>query len=383
MMRQALAVGLKELRQIVRDRRTLLILLLVPAIFLLLYGYALNFDIRNLRLAVQDRDRSAASRELVSSFANSGYFDLVGYVDANAELEQLIDRNEVRVVLGIPSGFARDLEMSRPTTVQVIIDGENANTASTAMGYATSIVGNFSATKAIEIAPRLVKSMASVAPRAPGPLITAEPRIWYNPSLKSALFLVPGLIAYISMITAVVSTALSVVREKERGTMEQVRMAPLSPASYIIGKTLPYLGISFLSALLIILISMVLFELPMNGSWALLILAIGLFLVGAQAQGLLVSTIAETQQVAFQVALLSSFLPTFILSGFIFPISSMPSVVQAITYIVPARYFLVALRAIVLKGADITAFWQDLVALAIFAAVALTLAALRLKREWA
>src|SRR5262245_44881307 len=185
------------------------------------------------------------------------------------------------------------------------------------------------------------------------------------------------------MITAVVSTALSVVREKERGTMEQVRMAPLSPASYIIGKTLPYLAISFVSAVLIILTSMVLFELPMNGSWMLLILAIALFLIGAQAQGLLVSTIAETQQVAFQIALLSSFLPTFILSGFIFPISSMPAVIQAITYVVPARYFLVALRAIVLKGADITAFWQNLVALAIFATVALTLAALRLRREWA
>ena len=160
-------------------------------------------------------------------------------------------------------------------------------------------------------------------------------------------------------------------------------MAPLSPAAYIIGKTLPYLGISFVSALLIILTSMVLFELPMNGSWLLLVLAIGLFLVGAQAQGLLISTIAETQQVAFQVALLSSFLPTFILSGFIFPISSMPAVVQAITRIVPARYFLVALRAIVLKGAGIAAFWEELLALAIFASVALTLAALRLKREWA
>jgi ABC-2 type transport system permease protein len=381
-IRQVLAVGLKELRQIVRDRRTLLILLFVPAFFLLLYGYALNFDIRHLRLAVQDRDRSTASRELVSAFANSGYFDFVGYIDADAELERLIDRNEVRVVLGIPYGLARDLEMLRPTTVQVIIDGENANTASTAMAYALSIVGNFSATKVIDIAPRLMTTAQTAAP-APGPTITAESRIWYNPSLKSALFLVPGLIAYISMITAVVSTALSVVREKERGTMEQVRMAPLSPASYVIGKTLPYLAISFISALLIILTSMALFELPMNGSWALLILAIGLFLIGAQAQGLLVSTIAETQQVAFQIALLSSFLPTFILSGFIFPISSMPPVVQAITHIVPARYFLVALRAIVLKGAGITAFWQDLAALAIFATVALSLAALRLKREWA
>ncbi|MGH9384964.1 MAG: ABC transporter permease, partial [Vicinamibacterales bacterium] len=241
MIRQVLAVGSKELRQIVRDRRTLVILLFVPAFFLLLYGYALNFDIRHLRLAVQDRDRSTASRELVSSFANSGYFDFVGQVDSDAELERLIDRNEVRLVLTIPSGFARDLEMLRPTTVQVVIDGDNANTASTAVGYARALVGNFSAARLVDVAPRLMASgstLVSTAP-APGPSITAEPRIWYNPSLKSALFLVPGLIAYISMITAVVSTALSVVREKERGTMEQVRMAPLSPAAYIIGKTLP------------------------------------------------------------------------------------------------------------------------------------------------
>lgn len=164
--------------------------------------------------------------------------------------------------------------------------------------------------------------------------------------------------------------------------MEQVRMAPLSPLPYILGKTLPYLVISFVSALTVILSAMLLFDLPMRGSWALLCLAIGLFLVGAQAQGLLISTIAQTQQVAFQVALLSSLLPTMILSGFIFPISSMPIVVQWITHIVPARYFLVALRAIVLKGADLTAFWQQLMALAIFATVATALASLRLRREW-
>ncbi len=219
--------------------------------------------------------------------------------------------------------------------------------------------------------------------RESGTSISVEPRIWYNPQLRSTLFLVPGLIAYISMITAVVSTALSVVREKERGTMEQVRMAPLSPLTYIIGKTMPYLVISFVSAILVILSAMLLFDLPMRGSWLLLCGAIGLFLIGAQAQGLLISTIAETQQVAFQVALLSSLLPTMILSGFIFPITSMPTVVQWITHIVPARYFLVALRSIVLKGADITAFWQDMVALAIFATVALGLASLRLRREWA
>jgi drug efflux transport system permease protein len=375
-MRKTLAVALKELRQILRDKRSLLILLFVPAFFLLLYGYALNFDIRNVKLAVQDKDRSTKSRELVSSFVNSGYFSLVGYVDSPTEIDRLVDEGRVRAILSIPAGFERDLSFRKPVTVQVIIDGDNANTASTVMGYSRTLIGEYSSAQ-------LEGFMRASGTRPQIPVIGIEPRIWYNPQLRSTLFLVPGLIAYISMITAVVSTALSVVREKERGTMEQVRMAPLSPLPYILGKTMPYLVISFVSALIVILSAMLLFDLPMRGSWLLLCFAIGLFLIGAQAQGLLISTIAETQQVAFQVALLSSLLPTMILSGFIFPITSMPTVVQWITHIVPARYFLVALRSIVLKGADITAFWQQLVALAIFATVALSLASLRLRREWA
>jgi len=361
---KTLAVAQKELRQIVRDTRTLLILIFIPAMFLMLYGYALNFDIRDVTLAVQDGDRSVQSRALVSAFVNSGYFRLVGYVDADDEISALVDRNQARATLVIPASFERDLRQGAPVTVQVVIDGDNANTAATAMGYARSLVSEFGGGTTT-------------------PLVRLEPRIWYNPQLRSTLFLVPGLIAYISMITAVVSTALSVVREKERGTMEQIRMSPVNPVSYVLGKTLPYLAISFVSALLIILTSMVLFDLPMRGSWLLLCAAIGLFLVGAQAQGLLISTVAQSQQVAFQMALLSSFLPTMILSGFIFPISSMPAVIQAVTHIVPARYFLVALRAIVLKGAGIEAFWSDLAALAIFATVALGVASVRLAREWA
>ena len=243
------------------------------------------------------------------------------------------------------------------------------------IGYAQAIIAEVSATFEREVALRVRNiappEAADAPPPASGSPVTLESQVWYNPQLRSTLFLVPGLIAYISMITAVISTALSIVREKERGTMEQVRMAPIGPASFIAGKTLPYLVLSFTSALLIILVAMALFDLPMRGSWFLLCAAIGLFLIGAQAQGLLISSVAPTQQVAFQLALLSSFLPTFILSGFIFPISSMPAVVQAITRIIPARYFLVALRAVVLKGAPIQAFWEDMLALAIFASVAL------------
>ena len=368
-MRKTAAVAVKELRQIGRDRRTLIILLFVPALFLLLYGYALNFDIRNVRLAVEDRDRSPQSRALVSAFVNSGYFDLVADVTSDRQLERLIDRNEARAALVIPADYGRDILAQRPVHVQIIIDGDNSNTATTVVGYAQAIVAE--------------QAAAANADIQLTPPLSLEPRVWYNPQLRSTLFLVPGLIAYISMITAVISTALSVVREKERGTMEQVRMSPVSPAAYVLGKTVPYLVLSFASALLIILVAMVLFGLPMRGSWLLLCVAIGLFLIGAQAQGLVISSIAPTQQVAFQLALLSSFLPTFILSGFIFPISSMPQVIQVITYIIPARYFLVALRAIVLKGAELSAFLPDLAALAVFAAVMLTLASVRLSREWA
>jgi ABC-2 type transport system permease protein len=364
-MRKTLAVAQKEVRQILRDRRTLMILIFVPAMFLLLFGYALNFDIRNVALAVQDRDRSVASRELVGAFVNSGYFVLVADVTSDDEVERLIDRDRARLALVIPEGFGVDISNGRPVDVQVLVNGDNANTASTVVSYAQAII-----------------AAAGAESHGLAPPIALESQVWYNPQLRSALFLVPGLIAYISMITAVISTALSIVREKERGTMEQVRMAPLGAASFVIGKTLPYLVLSFVSAIVIILVAMLLFDLPMRGSWLLLCVSIFLFVVGAQAQGLVISSVAPNQQVAFQLALLSSFLPTFILSGFIFPISSMPVVIQAITHVIPARYFLVALRAIVLKGAALQTFWQDIGALALFATALLTLASVRLSHGW-
>jgi ABC-2 type transport system permease protein len=368
-MRRALAVYRKELRQIRRDRRTLMTIVFVPAFFLLLYGYALNWDIKHIALAVQDRDGTPESRALIAAFVNSSYFDRTADTYDPREMDRLLDLNQARAALVIPEGFARDLLNGRSPQVQFIINGDNANTATTVMGYAGNIARSAGAT--------LEPGRAT----PPTPRLTVEPRIWYNPELRSTLFLVPGLIAYILMITAVVSTALSIVREKESGTMEQVRMAPIDTFSFVVGKSIPYFLISLVSATLIIFAAMLLFGLPMRGNWLALLLVLSLFISGALGTGLLISTAAENQQVAFQAAMLTSFLPTLMLSGFIFPISSMPRALQIITFVVPARYFLIALRGIVLKGTALPLLWQQMLALTIYALAMLTLASLRLARE--
>jgi ABC-2 type transport system permease protein len=263
--------------------------------------------------------------------------------------------------------------------VQVIIDGDNANTAATVVGYVTAVLRQASANGMASAAPAAASTAAPAPPRPA--LVTVQPRVWYNPELRSSVFLVPGLIAFISMITAVVSTALSIVREKERGTIEQVRMAPISTLAFIVGKTAPYLVLSQIGAMAIIVAAMVFFRLPMHGDWAQLALVVTLFLIGGLGTGILVSTIADTQQVAFQAAALVSMLPTLILSGFIFPIASMPIVLQYIAEVIPARHFVRALRGIILKGVDVWSLWGALLALLVYALVVLGLSALRLARR--
>jgi ABC-2 type transport system permease protein len=360
------AVAIKEFRQISRDRRTLTVMLFLPAFFLFLYGYALNFDIRHVSLVVQDRDASAESRELIERFVASTYFEFVGSALSDADVARVLDDGSARAVLVIPEGFATDMRQGAVARVQVLLNGDNANTATTVLGYTTAVLREASIPAVAEATARLA---------------TVEPRIWYNPELRSTLFLVPGLIAYISMITAVVSTALSIVREKENGTMEQIRMAPISTPAFIMGKAAPYLLLSQVSGLLVILAAMALFGLPMRGNWFALGLVLAIFLIGAIGTGLFVSTVAETQQVAFQIGSLVAFLPTFILSGFIFPIASMPVPLQYVTTIVPARYFLVALRGIVLKGSDLWTVAPSVGALVIYAIVVLGLASVRLGKR--
>ncbi len=365
-MRRAWAVAVKELRQIRRDRRTLGILVFVPTFFLFLYGYALNFDIRHIAVHVEDRDATSDSRRLIAIFQGSEFFDVLSVTPAAGAGPAALDRGRARALVVIPAGFSDAVRTGGTAEVQVIVNGDNANTATTVVGYLQAL---------------MTQAAVRFGGAARVTRVGVEPRVWYNPELRSTVFFVPGLIAFISMITAVVSTALSIVREKERGTIEQIRMAPISTLAFVVGKTVPYLVLAQAGATAILIAAMIFFDLPMRGGWLALSVVVALFLVGALGTGIVVSTLAGTQQVAFQVAALIAMLPTLILSGFIFPIASMPVVLQWISTLIPARYFLVALRGIVLKGLDLPALWAPLAALSLYAAAMLGLAALRLARD--
>ena len=370
-MRKIWAVSRKELRQAARDPLSLLLLIGMPAMMLLVYGYAVNFDVRHVRFALQDLDRSAASRDLAAAFVNSTYFDLVADLDASADLGRVTERRIAKAILVIPERYSADLAAGRDARVQFILDGSDANTATAVLGYASGIVAEANA--------RLGRAGAGAAVDAAP--VSYEPRVWYNPELKSTLFLVPGLIGFIMMVTAVLSTALSVVREKERGTLEQLRVTSLRPGELIVGKTLPYLAISLLATAIILVASRVLFGLHVRGSYLDLLLATLAYLVGALGYGLLVSSFARSQAMAFQVGVLTSMLPAIFLSGFIFTIRSMPLPLRAITRIVPARYYLAILRGVILKGAPLVTYLPELAFLVLFAAVALGVAWIRLVRR--
>jgi len=369
-VRKTWAVAWKELRQIARDPLTLVMLIGIPGLMLVLYGYALNFDVRHVALAVDDRDHSAASRALVDAFIASTYFDLAAALPAESDREIVMQRREAQVVLVIPERFGEHLAGGRKAPVQIVLDGADARTATTILGYANAITAERN----------LALLSAATATSAAAPL-RFRPRVWYNPELQSSHFLVPGLIGVILMLTAVLSTALSVVREKERGTLEQLRTSPLGTFHLLLGKTLPYLFFSLAATLLILIAARALFGVEVRGPKLALFLATLLFIAGALSLGLLISSVSTSQAMAFQIGSLASLLPTVLLSGFVFPISSMPRPLQWFTLVVPARHYLVILRGIILKGAGLGPFGPQLAALGIFTTVVLALAAWRLSRQ--
>lgn len=373
-MRKTLAVSVKEFRQISRDPMSLIVLLFIPAVMLLLYGFALNFDVKHVRLAVQDRSKSAASRDLIASFVNSTYFDRVADLPAGYDLERITERRDAKAILVIPEAFDRELAAGRAASVQLILDGADAMTASTVLGYADAVISEANAGVLAEYLTRTAGEI--VRP------IDYRPRVWFNPELNSTQFLVPGLVGFILMLTAVVSTAISVVREKERGTLEQLKLTSLRPGELIVGKVVPYLAVSLAATFIILVAARVLFGVVVRGPYLDLFVATLVYLLGALGLGLLVSSASATQAMAFQVGTLISMLPAIFLSGFIFPIRSMPGWLQVVTYAVPTRYFLIILRGIVLKGAGIAPYAKDMAFLVAYASVVLGLAWFRLvKRE--
>jgi ABC-2 type transport system permease protein len=363
----------KEFRQIKRDKRILGVLLFIPALMLLMFGYALNFDVKNTSMAVYDEDRSSVSRDFLQKFFVSEYFDRVRTLESKAEINDLLDGEHVRIVIVVPSAFSKKIQRGEAASVQVIIDGANSNAAATALGYVSTIVQQYSLKVMTESFIRAGKQET----RLP---IDFRPRLLYNPELKSAKFLVPGLIAFILMVTTVVSTALSVVRERELGTMEQIMVSPVKPIELILGKTIPYTVISLIATVMILFLGYILFDVSIKGSILLLSFVTLLFLLGGLGMGLLISSIVETQQVAFMISVFVSMLPTFILSGFVFPIRNMPIVIQVVTYLLPARYFLSALRSIILKGAGLSAFWDQVLFLFIYTFLVIGISSFRIRK---
>jgi len=366
-------IVLKELRQIRRDPTSLGMLLVLPAAMILLVGYALNFDVKQIPLVIWDQDRTPESRAFSEKFRTSEYFSHRFDATSYDEIERLILQNRARVALVIPAAFGREILSGATTRVQILVDGSDANTGGQAVGYASRITMDYSS--------RLVTEALARTGGGEYVPIDFQPRIWYNPDLISSKFLVPGLIGLILVLTAVVSTALTVVREKEMGTMEQIMVSPLRPVQVLLGKTIPYLGISLVAATAILVLGYLLFDIEIKGSIIVLYAGIVAIILGALGQGLLISTLTDSQQAAFMVAILSSLLPSFLLSGFVFPITSMPVVLQVLSNVAVTKFFLVVVRGVMLKGVGFDVVWPQFVYMAIFAAITIGISARRMTKR--
>ena len=365
------AVARKEARHVVRDRRSLFLALGIPLMLLTLFGYALSLDVDNIPLAVWDRERSPTSREIIDRLTSSGYFRLVLYTNSYHRMLQAIDSREITVGVCIPQNFTRDLLKHGGSTIQAIVDASDSTRAQIAIGYFEVIITLFlNDLRLRELNRQSVTKLE----------IPVEPsiRLLYNPELRSRINIIPGLIAYWMERQGVLQT---VVRERETGTMEQLISTPVKAPELIIGKLVPYFVLGYVDLVMVYLASQYVFDVPFRGSLVLMFLLSGLFLIGSLALGLLISAIAQTQLFATQFALLGSFLPSFLISGFVFPIANMPYVVQLISYVVPARYYIKIVRAIYLKGVGLEALAAPVLMLALFGLITVTLASRRLGKR--
>lgn len=376
MLRRISAVMYKEWFHIARDRIALLMLLFFPVFVLFLFGFAINLDISHIRLAVFDRDQSQLSRRLSDKFIQSGYFDLVERLYAMEQITSSVDRRRAKVALHIPLDFARDIRRDRTTPVQIIIDAADNNTANIILGYSSAVMATFSR----EMLEELMVSRSVTFP-ATLPGIDLRPAIWYNPELKSSIFLIPGLIGMILMSITVIRISITIVKEKEMGTMEGLLVSPLKPIELMAGKIIPYIIIAFVSLALILILSRLIFAVPFRGSLLTFFVLSTLFIAASLGMGLYISTVAQTAQTAWLMGFLSSILPAIILSGFIFPIESMPPPIQVFTYMFPIRYYMVILRGIILKGAGMAILYPEAIILLLFALALITASALKFRKK--
>ena len=367
------AIAKKEFKHLLRDYRMLGILVLFPVFLLGIFGYAINFDVHHIKLAVFDQEYSDVTRNLVKGLINSEYFDLSGYVKSEKQLKRILDNKEAQCIAVIPFDFSRKFYSGQVVKVQFLIDGVDGNTANIIQNYITAALQTYGQNLTAEV---LMKNgQKNYVP------IELDARFWYNPDLQTTRFLIPGLIAMILLITAAISVSLSLVREKERGTIEQINVSPINSFELISGKILPYLILSLFNAAMILIVGYFLFGVEIKGSIILLFLTTLLFLSASTGMGILVSVIADSQQVAFSVATFVTLLPSFILSGFIFPIESMPLPVQILTNITPAKFFIEILRAIVIRGTGVASFWDQALYLLLFTTVIILLANIINKRK--
>jgi ABC-2 type transport system permease protein len=383
-MRERLKVIMrKELIQALRDPRMRGMLILPPIIQLIVFGYAANLDVDVARIAWMDRDHTQESRALMSYFVGSGRFQIVAMPAGDAQMQRLLDHGDADAAVRILPGFARDVERGRTTSVQVLVDGTNSNTASIVANYATQAIGRYSnEVLGKQQADRLVgRSQASGGPlHANLPQLDARPRVWFNPDLKSRNYFVPGVVVNIITLVTLMLTAMAIVREKEIGTMEQLMVTPIQPIELMLGKTLPFAMVGLFDVTLAVSVALALFHIPFRGSVWVLLLGAVVFLMTSLGAGLFISTVSRTQQQAMMSTFLF-FQPFFLLSGFTFPIRNMPVAVQYLTFLNPVRYFLEIVRGIFLKGSGVSVLWPQLVALAVIGVSVLTMSALRFHKK--
>jgi ABC-2 type transport system permease protein len=367
-------VFVKELIQTLRDKRMRATLIIPPIFQLIIFGYAANLDVKHIRTAVRDLDQSVDSRDLISRFRQSTYFDILFYPQRQQDTERLILNGDIILSLEIPPDFSRKLKKGGMATVQILVDGTESNTAMIALGYVSKILGDYSSSIMIH---RLNRE-GRIGFEEAG--VELEHRIWFNPNLESRLFYVPGVIASIAFLIPVILTAQAIVREKEIGTLEQIMVTPIRSWELMVGKTLPFALIGLLDVVMIALIGVFWFEVPLRGNPLVLLCGAVLFLLSSVAMGLFISTISSTQQQA-QISTFFFTMPAFILSGFAFPIDNMPAWVQPLTYAIPLRYFLVIIRGVFLKGIGLEILWPQMAALAGLGGAMILLSSLRFRKR--